>query len=376
VRLLIVCGDYRLGGAETVAAELTAGLVARGHQVVVASIAKGGAMAEVFAKHGATVHEGLARRSIDPLAPLRFARLICREGIDVLMVLDPLRNGLLYALSGSLLARRSVGRLCWCHSWPGGQAGRFHLPLAAYHHLGLLTAVVCVSRGQREAIAGRLLPRRILPVIHNGLDFAPPARPADRAALGIPPDKRMVIQVANAMPDKDFQSLLCAARLLVDRRSDFHLLLVGRGTDGQQMARQIHQQGLEGVVTALGPRKDVSELLAAADVFVLSSKRETFGLAPLEAMAAGLPVVVSDLPGLDDLFTDGRHGLKVPPGDAEALAEAIGRLLDDPQLAQRLGQAGQARARQFGAEKMVQRFERLLRLVCPARAGQGIRATR
>ena len=143
--------------------------------------------------------------------------------------------------------------------------------------------------------------------------------------------------------------------------------LVGRGTDCPELGSAIRQAGLEQVVIALGPRQDVPAILAAADLFVLSSKRETFGLALLEAMAAGVPVVASDLPALDDLFTDGREGLKVPPGDAEALAGALARLLDDANLARRLGEAGRERAKRFGAEPMVRRFERLLHLVCGGR---------
>ncbi len=368
MRLLIVCGNFHLGGAETVAAELTAGLVARGHDVVVASVARGGPMAGAFTRRGGKVYQGLARRSVDFLAPWRFAQLIRRERIDGLVVVDPLRNGLLYALVGSLLSGRTVGRLCWCHSWPGGQAGRFGGLLAVYYHLGLLAAIVCVSRAQRRALEGKLVPRRALPVVRNGVDLpGRGTRAIDRAALGLGPGEKCIVQVANAMPDKDFLTLFRAVKLLAAQRGDFRLVLVGRGTDGPELASAIRQAGLEQRVTALGPRQDVAEILAAADVFVLSSKRETFGLAPLEAMAAGVPVVASDLPALDDLFTDQREGLKVPPGDAQALARALGRLLADDALARRLGQAGRQRAERFGTDPMVRRFERLLRLVCGSR---------
>jgi len=91
------------------------------------------------------------------------------------------------------------------------------------------------------------------------------------------------------------------------------------------------------------------------------------GIGTLEAMAAGVPVVTSDLPALADLFTDGSEGVKVPPGDAEALAGALGRLLDDAALRKRLGEAGRERAKRFGTEPMVRRFERLLCLVCSDR---------
>jgi len=368
MRLMIVCGNFQLGGAETVAADLTAALVARGHKVVVASVARGGPMAEVFARRGATVYEGLARRSVDPLAMLRFASVIRREATDCLIVLDPLRNGLLYAIAGSVLSGRRVRRLCWCHSWPGGQAGRFRGRLASYRCAGLLSAVVCVSPAQRRGIVGRLLPRRFLPVVPNGLDLHPyRARAGTGERSTTDQGKRTIVQVANLMPDKDFETLFQAAAILAAKRDDFRLLLVGRGTDSPELTRAIKAAGLEGLVTALGPCLDVPGLLAGADVFVLASWRETFGLAALEAMAAGLPVVVTDLPAFDDLFEGGREGLKVPAGDGGALAEAIARLLDDGDLARAMGQAGGRRAEAFSAEEMGRRFDRLLRAICPGR---------
>jgi glycosyltransferase involved in cell wall biosynthesis len=368
MRVLIVTGNFHCGGAETVAADLTAGLVSGGHHVVVASVAKGGPMAEAFAQRGATVVEGLARRSIDPLAPFRFARLIRREQIDNLIVLDPLRNGLFYAIKGSLLSGRAVGRVCWCHAWPGGQGGRFRGRLAMYYRLGLLGAIVCVSRAQRRELIGRLLPRRVLPLIRNGLDTSRlKAAALDRQVLQLPPEKKIILQVANVMPDKDFQTLLAAAGWLAKRRSDFHLLLVGRDTDGSELASAIRGAGVEKVVTAVGERPDVPAILAAADVFVLASRNETFGLAPLEAMAAGLPVVVSDLPPFDELLEDWHEGLKVPVGDPRTLAGALAKLLDDQALARRMGQAGRERAKQFSPQTMVRRFERLLGVVSPRR---------
>jgi glycosyltransferase involved in cell wall biosynthesis len=362
VRVLIVTGDMRIGGAERAALELVRCLDGGGRWLTVASLHRLGPMGDEFIRAGARLHEGLAPGRSEPLAVTRMAGVIRRGGIEAVIVLDPLRNGLFHALTGAALSMRPSARICWCHAWPGGQAGDFVRSLRAYHAVGMLDAVVCVSRSQRRELIAGGLPRRILPVIPNGIDLAKFSSPGP-SNLSLPSGKRILVQVANVMPDKDFPTLLAAVRILAARRGDFHLVLVGRGTDGPEMVRAVAEAGLSEMTTLAGQRQDVPGILARANVFVLSSKRETFGLAVLEALAAGVPVVASDLPALAELVSHGRGGLLVPPGDPTALAVGLERLLDDTALARRLGEEGQRRAARFSAAEMARRFERLLRVL-------------
>ncbi|MCG2739695.1 MAG: glycosyltransferase, partial [Syntrophaceae bacterium] len=159
--------------------------------------------------------------------------------------------------------------------------------------------------------------------------------------------------------------LLSATSQLARRRSDFHLVLVGCGTDSPEMTGGIARAGLKDFVTPAGVRHDVSAILAAADVCILSTHVETFGVAVLEGMAASLPVVASDVAALTEVFTDGVEGLKVRPGDADALAGAIGRLLDDETLRRRMGAAGRKRAKDFDISRMTDDFHCLLRNLSP-----------
>lgn len=362
MRVLIVTGNMRVGGAETAALELVRALQGGGRWFTVASLRCDGPMGDAFIQAGARLHEGIAPRRLDPLAAVGLANIIRRGGIEAVVVLDPLRNGLFYALAGSALSMRRPARICWCHAWPGGQAGNFVPLLRACHSAGLLDAVICVSRAQRRQLVQAGLSRHVIPVIPNGIDLEQFAGPKP-SNLPLPSDRRIIVQVANVMPDKDFSTLLQAAGSLARRRGDFHLLLVGRDTDGLEMARAVAEAGLSKMATLAGQRNDVPGILARADVFALSSKRETFGLAVLEAMAAGVPVVASDLPALAELVSDGRDGLLVPPGEPDALAAAIERLLDDAALGRRLAQAGRKRAAAFSSSRTARRFERLLRVL-------------
>ena len=302
------------------------------------------------------------RFRLDALAPVRVARLVRRGGVDVLLLVDVPRNGMFCGLVGAALSRRRPARICWCHSvrgHPGGQLERAR----AYWRAGMLDCIVCISEYQRSQLEALGLPRDAMPVIHNGIDVDRHAgvRPAD---LAVPHGKVLLVQVANFMAHKDFDTLLAAAGALARRRDDFHLLLVGRGTDSPAVRLKAARAGAEGVVTFLGGRFDVPAILAAADVFVLSSHFEVFSLATLEAMAASLPVVVNGGRAFDEMFTDGVEGRIVPPADPEALAGALGDLLDHPAARQRLGAAARRRVRQFDLARMAAGFRDLLAAAC------------
>lgn len=358
MRVMMVLCDLRIGGAELAALDLVRALRGR-VDFLVAPARGGGGLADAFADAGAAVMPPLTRRRLDPAGPMRAAGILGGSRVDVLLIVDVARNAMVHGLWGAALSGRRVARICWCHSAPGGQGGDFVPRLRRAQRRGRLDAIVLLSRHQRREAALRGLARRGTCIIPNGIEIA---SAAPRAPLReFPADKRVLVHVANVMPDKDFDTLLAAAGRLAGERDDFHLLLVGRGTDSPGMERAANRAGLAGRVTLAGRRDDVPALLAAADVFVLSTRSEVFSRATLEAMAAGLPIVVSDVPGFDEVFDDGVEGLKVAPGRPEELAAALGRLLDDPAGRERLGQAAKRRAGRFSRPRMAEAFERLLR---------------
>lgn len=188
-----------------------------------------------------------------------------------------------------------------------------------------------------------------LTVVGNGVHAqrwitAPRQRAAARQSLGISSAPVLVL-VGRLEHEKGAQDAIEAVARLSDRRPPPHLLLVGDGSRADDLQRQAADRGLGTQVHLLGRRgdADVAAVLGAADVALVPSRYEPFGLVALEAMAAGTPLVVSATGGLLDVVEDDVSGLVVPPADPVALARAVARLLDDGDLRQRLSKTASAR---------------------------------
>lgn len=233
---------------------------------------------------------------------------------------------------------------------------------------GRNAAVLAVSRPVAESIKPpRWMPWMTAPaveVMHHGIDEArvrrgPDARVKARRTLGLGEADLVLGTVGNLRPQKDHHSLLVAFRLLPDLVSPTRLVIVGSGPLEDELRRQVTRHGLEQRVLLAGSRDDVQEILPAFDVFVLSSVYEGLSIALLEAMAAGLPAVVTRVGGMPDALTDGMDGLLVPPRDPEALAAAIERLLRDEPLRRQLGEQATRSVQRFSIGTAVRRMEEL-----------------
>lgn len=195
-------------------------------------------------------------------------------------------------------------------------------------------------------------------VVPNGVDTDRFFPGPDKGSA--PRDRVRLITVGRLVEAKDFPNLLAAAASLRAEGRDFSLDIVGDGELREDVNEEIARRGLAGTVQLLGSRTDVSSLLRDADAFVLSSRREGLPVAVLEALATGLPVVATSVGAIPEIVRDGDNGLLVPPGDANALAAAIRRLLDDPPLRLAIG----ARARRvvterYSLDRMVRRYTEL-----------------
>ena len=208
------------------------------------------------------------------------------------------------------------------------------------------------------------IPARYIDVIYNGVDmsrFSPGAdRSAVRGELGLPEDALVVGTVGRLSADKGGQDHLIRAVAGVRRdHPAVRLLVVGDGPLRSGL-EELAATELGDAAQFTGQRTDVARLLGAMDVFVLPSLREALPIAVLEAMAMRLPAVATRVGGVPEVVEDGATGFVVPPGDEVALRAALARLVDDAELRDRLGAAGQAHVHaHFTLQQMVRQVEHL-----------------
>jgi glycosyltransferase involved in cell wall biosynthesis len=214
---------------------------------------------------------------------------------------------------------------------------------------GPLTKVISVSNyGYDCMTAFDLLPRRRFEMIYNGVDLSrvnpgPRSAAEFRQRYAIPPERAIVTQVSWIIPEKGISDFLETARLVTQQNRDVQFVLVGDGAYREQYMKDAVAMGIADRVTWTGMVEDPfgEGVFAAADVVCQFSRwEEVFGWMIAEAMAHGKPVVATRVGGIPELITEGVTGHLVERGDTQAMSDQLLKLLDDPSLRGRLGQAG------------------------------------
>ncbi len=189
---------------------------------------------------------------------------------------------------------------------------------------------------------------------------------AVRSKFNIPDDVTIIGTVSRLRHEKGTDILIEAFSLLAWERTGIFLLIAGSGPDGDRLKEQADKLGISAITIFYGAAEwdEAISLMSVMDIFVVPSRFEGFGLTAAEAMAAGKPVVASDIFGLKEVVKDNETGILFPVNDAAALKSAISRLLGDPELRARYGKAGRERAAAiFGTELYTRKIKALYNII-------------
>lgn len=275
-------------------------------------------------------------------------------------------SSLLGALSGAMTRTPVVGTLHTLHAPATTDRGGARRWLMYQAMTRFADRVICLTEGNARIARQTGLGRARIEVLPNGVEVevfdAPPLRDRAtiRAEFAIPVDAPLIVTVCVLRPEKGIDHLLSAMPQILRANPEAHLLVVGDGPEMPRLTRQASRDALTGRVHFAGHRSDVSDILRAADVFVLPTLFDAQPTVIMEAMAARLPVVSTLIAGVPDMIDDGKHGLLVAPGDVPDLAQSVSGLLALPAVARSLGAAGRERAEV--AFSMTRQVERLAQL--------------
>jgi len=362
-KIVFVSTNLAFGGAEAQLVRLAIRLKARGWEVRVASMLPPTAYAEELQEVGIPVESlGMRRGVPDPRGLVRVVDVIRRERPQV--VHSHMVHANLLARLAHLLVRVPV-LVCTAHNInEGGRCREWAYRLTDF----LCDVTTQVSRaGLERYVRVGAVPRHKIRFIPNGVDTDrvrpnPEVRARLRHELGLG-TAFVWLAVGRFEEAKDYPNMLRAFVRVMRECENTVLLIVGQGSLREETERLAGELSVALRVRFLGVRKDVPELMNAADAYVMSSAWEGMPMVLLEAGAVGLPVVTTDVGGNREVVMDGQSGFLVPPKNPEALARAMLRLMDLP-LEERLGMGECGRKyieENYSLERVVDQWEALYR---------------
>lgn len=365
IRVALVIPTMDRGGAERQVCLLAAGLPRDQFDVHVVLLTREGPRVEELDAAGVP-HTLVGKRfKADPTAYFRLRRLLRELQVNIVHTFLFAANSYGRAAAKAAGVRVVIGSERCVDPWKTWRHDVIDRRLAR-----ISSAITTNSSGVRDFYVARGIPRELFRIIPNGIGPAPPSV-ASRAEIAermeIDPQRHWIGAVGRLWPQKRYRDLIWAAEMLNTlRHDDVTLLIVGDGPQRDELLR--HRDAVSNVdrIRFLGRRDDVADLLPHLAGFWLGSGYEGQSNALMEAMRAGLPCVVSNIPGNRDLIEHERTGLLVAPGDAPDFARQTQHVLENPGEAKRLGEAAAERiAADFTVAAMIdshrQLYQSLLR---------------
>ncbi len=363
-KLMLLVPTLDQSGAEKQLTLLATRLPRDEFDVHVVALTRGGAFADELAKHGVRLTVLGKRWKFDPVAMWRLRRLIKAEQPDIVHTWLFAAN----AYGRLMVGRRTkprpkliVSERC-VDVWKAGWQLWLDQKL-----IERTDRLIGNSVAVAEFYKSIGYPANRISVIPNGIDVPEPI-PFDRdsllAELEIPRGVPVIGFVGRMAKQKRVEDLVFAMALVAILRPDAHLLLVGDGPERDKLMKFARDIDIDHHARFTGHRADAAKLLRIMDLFWIASDFEGQSNSIMEAMAAGLPVIATDIPPNRELVVDGETGFLVRVGDRAGFQQFADRILADPELARRLGDAGRERMREhFSIDNMVAAHARLYREV-------------
>ncbi len=378
LRIAGVDPERGFAGGETQVLGLTLALLRAGHQAELICDPDGELWRRARAA-GVRCHPLRIRNSVDLAAGVRIRRLLRINRFDV----THFHTARAHALAPWARGRARTLVVTRRMDYPPNRI------FARWLFDRAVDGVAAISPAVAAALARAGVARERVTLIPSGVDcahFRPPTddeRRAARTRFGLADDE-FAIGAIGALAERKGQRFLIEAIARIregaadgapdagGRARATRCLIAGAGAIGAALAAEIERRGVGGAVRMVGPITDARDLLRALDLFVMPSIHEGLGVAALEAMACGVPVIASRTGGLIDLIGEGGAGILTPPGDSAALAEAIASLARSPARRAEIGAAGRARvATNFTMAAMAARTVALYREAIRRRGARG-----
>jgi glycosyltransferase involved in cell wall biosynthesis len=359
LRVMFVQTDMRVGGAEMITANIIRRLDRRRFAPELCCLKERGELGESLSTE-IPVHQNLLAGKYDLRVWPRLVKLLRTRKIDAVITV-----GAGDKMFWGRLAARRVGVpviLSALHStgWPDG-VGRLNRMLTP-----MTDAFIAVAESHGKFLAKNLkIPQERVVAISNGVDtnhFAPlPDVTSIRHELGIGPTDPVVGIVAALRPEKNHELFLEMASRVVRQLPTARFLVIGDGPCRDMIQQRSRELGVVDNVLMLGSRNDIPRLLAAMDVFALTSHIEANPVSILEAMSVGRPVVATNVGSIHEAVAEGQTGFLVPPGYADQFADRVLQLLREPLVCGSMGAAARrAVVDRWSIEAMVHGYERLI----------------
>lgn len=357
MKILHISTHLNIGGIASYIANVSAELKKRGHKVIVAS--SGGDMVERLIEDS-IAHVELNVKTKSELSPrlipalARLMALIKIEGIEVIHAHTRVTQVL--ACAASRLA--GIPYVATCHGFFKERLGRKIFKCWGDKTIAISDAV------RDHLIKDFNVPAERIELVYNGVElerfrkhFTDQEKDALRNNLGLKPGP-VIGAIGRLSPVKGYQYLVEAFSMLCNEYKDLNLLMVGDGPEKENLKSLCRELKIAESVTFIPPIPDTPKTLSIMDLFVSSSVQEGLGLSIVESLAAGRPVVASDVGGVSSIVKNDKTGMLVKPEDSQALASGISVILKDPGLRERLQKDGRRLVEEnFTIKKMVDKIE-------------------